>query len=61
MQEQLLLSLVEKAPDDDATENVWQAQSIEQRVEALAVLGRLIARAAVADAAIVAGEDPNHE
>jgi hypothetical protein len=60
MQKQLLLSLAEKVPDDE-TENVWQAQSVEQRVEALAVLGRLIAKAAVHDAAIVAGEDPNHE
>jgi hypothetical protein len=36
MDQQLLLSLVEKEPDN-AIPSVWQAQSVEQRAEAVAV------------------------
>lgn len=60
MQQQLLLSLLEKAPDD-ATTNVWQAQNIQHRAEALSVLGRLIAKAAAPGEPIAGSEEPSDE
>jgi|HubBroStandDraft_1064217.scaffolds.fasta_scaffold47335_2 hypothetical protein len=41
---QLLLSLLETEPEEDAS-TIWKGQSAERRAEALAVLARLIAKA----------------
>jgi hypothetical protein len=60
MRQQLVLNLVERASDDSTT-RVWQALNIQQRAEALAVLGRLIARAAASAEAIVVSKDSSDE
>lgn len=60
MQQELLLSLVTKTPDDRTT-SVWQTQKTEQRAETLVVLGRLIAKAALSAHALAGTEEPQDE